>query len=334
MDDTKFSTDDSDGGIGGRTENSVTICDTTRAGTGTNRSNLSSTLMCVSNAADKPLPVYAMFSSDAQEENYSIDYRWIADFPRVQGVFGHEDVHEYWTQLTLNEKCGSDCRVLNQCLTGYQERLYPDAADIPGKRLLYTIDGGPGRLDEGYLAEKRALVIYLFPGVQNTTQLHQDMDQNYGQFKSDVLWNIATLTADLVREFSRQHSRNDEDPANCAAPTNTVSIGLDQYGLILSGRDAKEERRLSALLPAFNNAFYKSNNLSACANVGAVPCTHKSARNEVARDNNAIVIECFNLFLSLDYNTATMLEVQQQNKLACAHLNELDFNGDGFLIKA
>jgi hypothetical protein len=29
-----------------------------------------------------------------------------------------------------------------------------------------------------------------------------------------------------------------------------------------------------------------------------------------------------------------MLEVEQQNKLACAHLNELDLNGDSFLIKA
>jgi hypothetical protein len=29
-----------------------------------------------------------------------------------------------------------------------------------------------------------------------------------------------------------------------------------------------------------------------------------------------------------------MLEVDQQNKLACGHLNELGFNGDGFLIKA
>jgi hypothetical protein len=61
---------------------------------------------------------------------------------------------------------------------------------------------------------------------------------------------------------------------------------------------------------------------------------HNSVRSEVARDDTVIVIKCFNPFLSLDYKTATMLEVQQQNKLTCAHLNELGFNGDGFLIKA
>jgi hypothetical protein len=242
MDETKFSTDTSDGGIGGHPANSVTISDTTRAGNGTNKSSLSKTLMCGSNAAGDPLPVHVMCYSYAQEENYSIDYPWIADFPCVQGVFGHEDVHEYCTQLTVNDKGGSDCRILNQCLNGYQERLYPDASDVPGKRLLYMIDGGHGRLDEESLAEKRARGIYLLPGVQNTTQVHQETDQNYGQFKSDVRWNIETLTADLLHEFSRQQSRHDEDPAKCAAPTKTVSIGRDQYGLILSGQDANEER--------------------------------------------------------------------------------------------
>jgi hypothetical protein len=185
-------------------------------------------------------------------------------------------VHEYCTQLTVNDKGGSVCRVLNQCLTGYQEHLYPDAADVPGKRLLYKIDRGPGRLDEEYLAEKGACGIYLFPGVQNTTQVHQETDQNYGQFKSDVRWNIATLTADLVCDFLRQQSCHDEDPANCAAPTKTVSIGRDQYGLILSGRDANDEQRVSALHPAFHKAFCKSKNLSAWAKVGAVPCTRQA----------------------------------------------------------
>jgi hypothetical protein len=100
-----------------------------------------------------------------------------------------------------------------------------------------------------------------------------------------------------------------------------------------------EDRRLSALRPAFHNAFCKSKNLSARAKVGAVPCTRQAMRNisvrsEVARDDTVIVMACFNIFLSFDYKTSIMLEVQQQNKLACAHLNEPGFNGDGFFIKA
>jgi hypothetical protein len=56
--------------------------------------------------------------------------------------------------------------------------------------------------------------------------------------------------------------------------------------------------------------------------------------SEVATDSTVILMECFDPFLSVDYKTATMLEVEQQNKLACAHPREMGFNGDAFLIKA
>jgi hypothetical protein len=69
MDKTKFSTDGSDGGIGGRPENSITLLDVARAYTAMNKSSMSSTLMCGSNAAGEALPVHIMFSADAQEEN-------------------------------------------------------------------------------------------------------------------------------------------------------------------------------------------------------------------------------------------------------------------------
>jgi hypothetical protein len=81
---------------------------------------MSSTLMCGSNAAGEPLTVHVMFSSYAQEENFVVDYRWIAAMPRIQGIFGHKIVNEYCSQVTVNEKGGSDSRVLSQCLTAYQ----------------------------------------------------------------------------------------------------------------------------------------------------------------------------------------------------------------------
>jgi hypothetical protein len=46
MDETKFSTDWSDGGIGGRPANSIAMLDVARAGTAVNKAIMSSTLMC------------------------------------------------------------------------------------------------------------------------------------------------------------------------------------------------------------------------------------------------------------------------------------------------
>jgi hypothetical protein len=49
---------------------------------------------------------------------------------------------------------------------------------------MFKIDGGPGRLDIKSLAELRVRGIYLFPGIQNTTHIMQETDQNNGEIKS------------------------------------------------------------------------------------------------------------------------------------------------------
>jgi hypothetical protein len=51
MDETKFSTDGSDGVIGGRPANSIAMLGVARAGTAVNKTIMPSTLMCGSNAA-------------------------------------------------------------------------------------------------------------------------------------------------------------------------------------------------------------------------------------------------------------------------------------------
>jgi hypothetical protein len=53
LDETKLSIDGSDGGIGGRPANVIVIKSQFRSGTATNKTNVSSTLMCGLNAAGK-----------------------------------------------------------------------------------------------------------------------------------------------------------------------------------------------------------------------------------------------------------------------------------------
>jgi hypothetical protein len=296
-------------------------------------------IMCGSTATGELLPIHAMFYSDAQEENMVVDYRWISDFPWVQGWYGHDLVEEYCAQLTVNEKGEYDCRTFHQCITAYQQKLWPDAADIPGKRVLYMIDGGPGRLDEGALAHSRSRGTSLFPGVQNTTQVTQETYQNCSHFKCNVRSNIAALTADLVSEYSRQLAHHQADPLDCRAPSNMPQLGREHYGLILSGRDANQVKGLSTLRPAFHNSFCQSKNLAACANIDAVPMMrqemrHVSVRLEVLRKDNCILVEDFDPFCIFYYKSATMLDVEQQNKIVCAHLNSMGYNADSFVVKA
>ena len=194
IDETNLSLDGSDGGRGGRPSYSISIKGCQRPGTGQNKSGLSSSLMCGSNAAGEPMPLHIMFSSSAShEENYSVNPAWLVGLPRVAAKFGHDEVQCFPPTVTTNEKGGTDARVLAQVLKRYILTLFPDSADEPGKKVLIKIDGGPGRLDVVSLAELRTLGCYVFPGVQNTTHITQETDQNYGQFKSLLRKHIHLL---------------------------------------------------------------------------------------------------------------------------------------------
>jgi hypothetical protein len=75
---------------------------------------------------------------------------------------------------TKNEKGGTDARVHQHVLLYYIKVLYPDSDDVPGKRVLFKIDGGPGRLHMKILVDLRVRDLYLFPGVQNTAHITID----------------------------------------------------------------------------------------------------------------------------------------------------------------
>ena len=90
----------------------------------------------------------------------------------------------------MDEKGGMDEEEFEQYLLNSICPLYPDARDVDGYRVLIKVDSGPGRLNEELLAKLRANGFILYPGVSNTTSVTQEIDRNYGPFKTafrDVL---------------------------------------------------------------------------------------------------------------------------------------------------
>jgi len=221
--------------------------------------------MCGSNAAGEPLPMHIMFSSTAgSEENFQVRADWVARLPSVKVKFGMNLVTVIGPTLTVNSKGGSDSRTLYQeCLMAYTTRLYPDCADVAGKQVLFKIDGGPGRLDMKLLADLRARGVYLFNGVQNTTQITQETDQNFSLFKSCVRRNEQKLLNEQVRKYNKAKREHNANPELFPEPTELPTLDRSHYGDILSGRDANEENDLCPLEPAFAPAFSKENNLRA-----------------------------------------------------------------------
>jgi hypothetical protein len=235
--------------------------------------------------------------------------------------------------VITDERGGTGGRVLHHSLSCYTDRLYPNTADLFGRRVLYKIDGGPGRLAEGMLADCHDHDIYLFPGVQNTTHVTQETDQNYGLFMSDIRRNIQILTSDLVTDYNHQQALYDLDREHNHLPLRTAAVGHENYGLLLSGRDANPELGQSELAPAFHNASSQTKNLRSWKVCGTVTLTrealrHHSVRHEVARDATVVQQEHFDPLSSFDYQHESMLQVKAQHHTACLHLMCLEFNGD------
>ena len=53
--------------------------------------------------------------------------------------------------------------------------------------MIVKVDSRPGRLQEDFLAEARALEFIVYPGVPNTTAVTQETDQSYGPLKTQFL---------------------------------------------------------------------------------------------------------------------------------------------------
>ena len=187
LDETAISLDGSEGRVGGRPAASIVAKGVNRAGTAANKSGAKETLVCGSNAFAEAMPPVLILSSSAQQENRAVRLSWVSGLPQVEGFFGHSEKKKFSTIVLSNEKGGTDADVLHRMLKKLLTTLYPDAADVPEKRFVLKVDGGPGRLQEAILADLRLFGCYLFPSVQNTTQVTQETDQNYGEFKSTIL---------------------------------------------------------------------------------------------------------------------------------------------------
>ena len=114
-------------------------------------------------------------------------------------------------------------------------RLFPDAADVPGKRVLIKLNSGPGELNIELLAFLRSSGFYLYPCVPNTTHVTQETDISYGVFKSKFRSNLQKLTAQRLAN-------------NMSISFPPSIIGL----LVLGGTD---ERTGIVLEDAFAEAF-------------------------------------------------------------------------------
>ena len=106
-----------------------------------------------------------------QNQKISIDF--FSKIMNVRGRWGFYGIVERGITFVANAKAGMDNAEFEIYLNNAIISLYPDAADMPGKRVAIIVDSGPVRMQEKVLEKLRIQGFYLIASVPNTTHVTQ-----------------------------------------------------------------------------------------------------------------------------------------------------------------
>jgi len=273
IDETALSFDGSEGRCGGRPAIQFTDPNLQASYKRTSKSSTTITMITGSSAAGEPIPPHFQFPTKAKDDtNKKIKAEAIKHLKDVFGVFG----------------------------SGSKQKW---GCTYAGKRVILKVDSGPGRNNVHLLARLRAIGIYVYPCVPNTTAITQETDQSYGYFKSLFRQNLKQVT-------------NDRLARNKSINYVPAEVGFFVFG----GKD--RATGISNYKDAFGLAFTKEKNLAAWASVGAAPVTRRCLESDKVIHNT-----------KGDPLRQLYENIEASNRLACDLLSSRGYNGNKLKVK-
>ena len=298
LDESEVSTDGTSKLSGGRPVNKLCSSDTQlpKGATVSNKSGYSATFIGGSTVKGWPLPVHLQVKSEAQVENIRLSLDFFKDSRRVRGVYGFGELREVGMTLGANAKAGMDGEKFAKYLFATIVLLYPDAIDVPGKRVAVIVDSGPGRLNSDMLARLRVRGFYLIPGVPNTTHVTQATDKNYGVFKSVYRKNLMKLTKYRVNK--------------------NKTIQPTDIPLLIFGEDPQ----VIGLESAFEQAFSYEKNVKIWEDIGLNPFDRHCLQDEHVKHELVMDVDG-TINVDADPLSDKLLKIEEMNKEATSLLN-------------
>ncbi len=275
-------------------------------GKATLKSSTTSTLITGSTAEGEAIPPHLQFASAAKsDERQRIRTEVDRYTVKVKGKFGCPEERLWPCTIAMNEKGGMDESEFMHYFFNSLVPLYPDAADVPGKRVMVKVDSGPGRLNPTLLSRARNIGFYIYPGVPNTTAVTQETDQNYGPFKTQFVTNLKELSDVRIKK------------GITSLPPYIVPI------FVFGGIDPDTGYELKT--SAFEVGFGPDICRRVWIKCGAAPITRTPLENhsQVRRELGDADDE-FNLM---------MRHIQSTNDLSVHFLNENGFDGSAFKVQ-
>jgi hypothetical protein len=184
------------------------------------KSSLSCTGIFGSNAAGECVPIHWQLPTAATtKDREKIRFDFLHHVSSTRGRFGCKEERVWPCTIGLNEKGSMNDEEFDKNIDNSIVPLYPELEDTEteGKQVLLKVDSSTGRNGRDLLNKAWFRGVYLFHGLPNTTSVQQEMDMNYGPFKSVVrsnLKNIATA---------------------CFSAQKSMKLGPSTFGLIVYG---------------------------------------------------------------------------------------------------
>jgi hypothetical protein len=309
-----FDIDDTTGQRGGRPPTVFNSPAVSGGVTAVNKSSYSATLIFGSNAAGEPLPLHFQLKTLAQTtEKQRMSINWFEKTQSVMVKFGLPEATARPCTFGMNEKAGMNTIELEKYIFGSILPLFPDVADVPGKRVILKVDSGPGRNNGPMLAKLRVRGVYLVPGVPNTTAVTQETDQNYGQFKSVYRSNIRLLSQE---RFGRKTTMRVTD-----LPLLVYGGSCNDTGIELPS--------------AFEDGFSIRSNLLAWKKCGAVPLTRCALQSDKVRHEVPVHGALDHMDnLTDDPEVEILKQLEISNRAFCQQLTNSGCDGSLLSIRA
>jgi hypothetical protein len=280
-----------------------------RPGSSTNKSSLSLTLIVGGTAAGEMIPPHFQLTTEGQNEELQVWNTSIIKYMHdVHGRFGFNGDKYHPCTFGMNERGGMNKDEFEEYVKNSIVTLYPDAADIPGKRVLLKADSGPGRKNTDLMAYLRCRGFYLIPGLPNSTHVTQEMELLIGALKSVFYQNLEKRTRGCLMQ---KH----------AVPSGAEITGLLLFGGSLLCNDPNENIDLQ-LINAFQVAGNKEKVRSYFAKIGFAPFTRKYLENKRVRHDSS------NDPMAEEYDA-----LEHHNATACGVLDVFGYNGSLLLAK-
>jgi hypothetical protein len=279
-----------------------------RPGSSANKSSLSLTLIVEGTAAGEMIPPHFQLTTDGQNEQLQVwntsNMKYMHD---VHGKFGSDIAKYHPCTFGMNERGGMNTNEFELYVKNSLVTLYPDAADLPGRRVLLKADSGPGRKNTELMPYLRVRGFYFIPGLPNSTHVTQEMELLIGEMKSSFYENLEKLTRGrLMRGLS--------------VPSGAEIVGL----LLFGGIFFHDEHCIDVehFINAFQVAGCKEKMRSYFEKIGFVPFSRNYLKNKRVRHDSAEDP------MAEEYDA-----LEYQNSTACGFLHAFGYNGSLLLSK-